>query len=277
MKQSRGFTLIEMAIVLVIITILIGGLAMPLSAQIQARRIAETRQDMEAIHDALIGYAMSHTTSACTCAYTSDVLDGLPTTTCTASLCSAIFTLTGTATLTLQPRHYLPCPDGNNDGLEDARNASGQCTNKRAGLPWITLGVNGADAWGNRYTYAVDRTYSNDQTGFISTPTGTEAELKIYPNAACTAPVVMQDIPAVVVSHGPKGRGARNMSGGTPLAPASVAADERQNLDTITGSLPCNSTTSFVSRTPTDDFDDLVIWLSKYPLFNRVCPAGGCP
>jgi prepilin-type N-terminal cleavage/methylation domain-containing protein len=36
MKQARGFTLIELAIVLVIMTILIGGLAMPLSAQIQA-------------------------------------------------------------------------------------------------------------------------------------------------------------------------------------------------------------------------------------------------
>jgi prepilin-type N-terminal cleavage/methylation domain-containing protein len=36
MKQARGFTLIELAIVLVIMTILIGGLAVPLSAQIQA-------------------------------------------------------------------------------------------------------------------------------------------------------------------------------------------------------------------------------------------------
>ena len=40
MKHIRGFTLIELAIVLVIMTILIGGLAVPLSAQIQARRIA---------------------------------------------------------------------------------------------------------------------------------------------------------------------------------------------------------------------------------------------
>jgi hypothetical protein len=251
---------------------------MPLSAQIQARRIAETRQDMDAIHDALIGYAMSHTTSACTCAYTSDVLDGLPTTTCPASLCSAIFTLTGTATLTLQPRHYLPCPDDNNDGLEDVRNAaSGQCTNKRAGLPWITLGVKGADAWGNRYTYAVDQTYSNNQIGFTSTPEGTVAKLKIYPDASCTAPTVMDAVPAVVVSHGPTGRGARNMNGGTPLAPASVAADERQNLDISADLLPCKDTTGFVSRTPTDNFDDLVIWLSSNRLFNRVCPAGGCP
>jgi hypothetical protein len=66
------------------------------------------------------------------------------------------------------------------------------------------------------------------------------------------------------------------MSGGTPLAPANVAADERQNLNTATGSLPCANTVSFVSRTPTDDFDDVVMWLSSNALFNRVCPAGGC-
>ena len=46
MTNSRGFTLIEMAIVLVIITILIGGLAVPLSAQIQARRISETQKTL---------------------------------------------------------------------------------------------------------------------------------------------------------------------------------------------------------------------------------------
>lgn len=44
MKRIRGFSLIELAIVLVIVTLLIGGLAVPLTAQIQARRIAETKK-----------------------------------------------------------------------------------------------------------------------------------------------------------------------------------------------------------------------------------------
>ena len=57
MKQARGFTLIEMAIVMVIVTILIGGLAMPLSAQIQARRIAETNKTLEEAREAIIGFA----------------------------------------------------------------------------------------------------------------------------------------------------------------------------------------------------------------------------
>lgn len=243
MNQERGFTLIELAIVLVIVTILIGGLAVPLSAQIQARRVTETRHNMEAIHDALIGYAMSHT-----------------------------FNHPGGAI-----RHHLPCPDTNNDGLEDTRNAGGLCNDVRGGLPWITLGVKGEDAWGNRYTYAVDPRYSNNSEGFSSTPAGTPADLDIFPNALCVPPAVQEDVPAVVVSHGPQGRGALNMNGGIPLSPAGVATDERQNLNVAIGSLPCANTISFVSRTPTDDFDDLVMWLSSNELFNRVCPAGGCP
>jgi len=53
MKPARGFTLIELAIVLVIVTILIGGLAVPLSAQIQARRIAETKKTLEEAREAI--------------------------------------------------------------------------------------------------------------------------------------------------------------------------------------------------------------------------------
>ena len=245
MKVQQGFTLIELAIVLVIVTILVGGLAMPLSAQIQARRIAETRKAMQAIHDTLIGYALSHTVTV--------TVDGVNTT-----------------------RHYLPCPDTNNDGLEEPR-TSGTCPTVRGGLPWITLGVQGDDAWGNRYTYAVSTSFSNDG-GFISTPMGsaTPANLNIFSSASCAAPAVMASIPAVWVSHGPEGRGALNMNGGTPLTPTSVAPDERQNLNVASGSPTC-ANTSFVSHNPTDDFDDLVMWLSRNELFNRVCPSGGCP
>ena len=60
MKAQQGFTLIELAIVLVIVTLLVGGLAMPLSAQIEARRIGETRKTMEEAREAILGYAMSH-------------------------------------------------------------------------------------------------------------------------------------------------------------------------------------------------------------------------
>ena len=57
MTNQHGFSLIELAIVLVIVTLLIGGLAVPLSAQIQARRIAETNKTLEEAREAIIGFS----------------------------------------------------------------------------------------------------------------------------------------------------------------------------------------------------------------------------
>jgi len=217
MKQTRGFTLIELAIVLVIMTILIGGLAMPLSAQIQARRIAETRADMQAIHDALIGYAMKNylsVTDSCQCKY--DLSGDFDISSdCDKKLCPAGSTPNDQFSPTAYNRHYLPCPDAPNDGnavttndddgIEEPR-ISGECTLLRGGLPWVTLGVKDQDAWGNRYTYAVTKEFSK---GFTSSSSG---DLNIYPDFSCTTASVAEKVPAVVVSHGPNSRGARNIN-----------------------------------------------------------------
>lgn len=60
MKTSAGFTLLEMAIVLVIIGVLLGGLLMPLSAQVETSRINETRKALDEINQALIGFAVTN-------------------------------------------------------------------------------------------------------------------------------------------------------------------------------------------------------------------------
>ncbi|MBA3696446.1 MAG: prepilin-type N-terminal cleavage/methylation domain-containing protein [Methylotenera sp.] len=57
---STGFTLIEMAIVLVIIGVILGGLLLTLTAQIDLRNYATTKQAMEEIKEALMGYSLSH-------------------------------------------------------------------------------------------------------------------------------------------------------------------------------------------------------------------------
>lgn len=60
MKTSAGFTLLEMAIVLVIIGVLLGGLLMPLSAQVETSRINETKKALDEINQALIGFAVTN-------------------------------------------------------------------------------------------------------------------------------------------------------------------------------------------------------------------------
>ena len=54
MKSPHGFSLIEMAFVLVIVTLLLGGLLVPFSTQVEQKRIAETQKAMEEIKEALL-------------------------------------------------------------------------------------------------------------------------------------------------------------------------------------------------------------------------------
>ena len=278
MKKQQGFTLIELAIVLVIVTILVGGLAMPLSAQIQARRISETNKTLVEAREAILGYAMTH---SCTCQYDSSgalsqaPLGPPPQSTCTAQ-CASTGPNSGTIT-----RPYLPCPDTDGNGTEN-RPPSGECFQERGFFPWRDLGTASQDAWGNRIRYAVTADLADATIGFHNGSSGTWNQI-ISSTAQCSlAPPIVDvamNVPVVLISHGPNSRGARNvnipLATATPAAPAATGANELQNLGT-----PQNTctTSSFVSANPTDTFDDLVTWLPFTVLISRVCPnPGGCP
>lgn len=74
----------------------------------------------------------------------------------------------------------------------------------------------------------------------------------------------------MIVSHGKNGAGAFNSSGGTNPAP--TGADEIANQ---------NADNDFVLRTQGDatgnEFDDLVVWIPPYVLFNRMIAASRLP
>ncbi|MBI5041503.1 MAG: prepilin-type N-terminal cleavage/methylation domain-containing protein [Gammaproteobacteria bacterium] len=53
-----GFTLIEMAVVLVIVGLLLGGMLVPLATQMETDRRKETTATLESIREALIGFAV---------------------------------------------------------------------------------------------------------------------------------------------------------------------------------------------------------------------------
>lgn len=302
MKAQQGFTLIELAIVLVIVTLLVGGLAMPLAAQIEARRIGETRKTMEEAREGVLGYAMSHSVaSPCTCIYQADSTPDFTTSTCPTPVCPTTYTPSATLTLTLS-RHFLPCPDMKSDdpepnldndgdgtltdlnnGREDRRPGIAVASTDPLGpncaapsssgnLPWVTLGTAAQDAWGNRLQYAIDRDYGNSANGFTNAFIG-DRQICSTSTGGCASGTIARDIPAVVISYGPNGWGALNVNNSVLANPTS--ADELENT---------NLNTAYVSRSPTKpgaaagEFDDLVVWLSHQLLISRVCPApGGCP
>lgn len=237
--RAAGFSLIEMAVVLFIVVLLLGSLLVPFATQVEQRRIAETRRVLEEVREALIGYAASHAA----------VSDKKP---------------------------YLPCPDTDNDGFEN-RTASGACAQSAGLLPWAELGVARSDAWGNRFHYAVTQAFSHSQTGFgLATPGDLTVCATAKPNGGGScSPKVVDGVPVVVLSYGRNGYGAVNEAGLTNPLPAS--ADELEN----TGADP--DARFYVARTltpagaPAGEFDDVVTWLSRYVLLERMVAAQRLP
>jgi prepilin-type N-terminal cleavage/methylation domain-containing protein len=116
--SCRGFTLLEMAIVLIIAGFLLGGLLGGLSALQARQRDEQTARQLEDIRDALITFAVVNRRLPC---------PAVPTT-----------------------------PDTTiGAGVERVATAVG-CTGGASGvLPWATLGLPQTDAWGRRFTYRV--------------------------------------------------------------------------------------------------------------------------
>lgn len=56
--KQKGFSLVELAMVLFIVSLLLGGLLMPLSSQLEARKRNDAMEQLQRIKDALIGYAI---------------------------------------------------------------------------------------------------------------------------------------------------------------------------------------------------------------------------
>ena len=237
-RHARGFSLIEMAFVLVIVTLLLGGLLVPFATQVEQKRIGETNKALEEIKEALIGYALSHGPV------------GAP---------------------------HLPCPDANagaiapninNDGLED-RQADGECERSEGNLPWATLGVGNQDAWGNRFHYRVTPAFSKSD-GF---KLDTLSSIDICSAAAC-ATTIASDVPAVVVSYGKNGYGAINSNSAGALNSLPTSADELENQP---GNNIYVSHTLILPGIGNTEFDDQVMWLSRNVLFNRMVAAGRLP
>jgi prepilin-type N-terminal cleavage/methylation domain-containing protein len=247
-RAAAGFTLTELAVVVLIVGLLLGGLLVTLDAQNIARTNAETRQILQNAHDAVIGFAVRYGRLPCPATAISNGVEAPAT---------------------------PPAPP-----------AANPCTVTKGFLPAATLGLGPTDAqgylldsWNNRIRYAVTTTDSNAYTtagkmrekAFNVAP---GAMLTICssagPSAAATVTLcpsgVAIDTPAVIFSLGRNGA----------VGPASQ--DEIENTDDFFAAT--NTDRVFVAHdlTTVDSlsgaFDDIVVWVSPNVLYYRMISAG---
>lgn len=277
-NSQTGFTLAELAIVLVIVGLLIGGMLVPLLAQRDIQNTRETEKQLSEAKEALLGFAAVNGRLPCPDT-NGDGSEDIDT--------------------------PAPTPDDPKPG--QSTQTFSVCSITEGDLPFDTLGTFRQDSWGNRFRYRVSPLFTQSKvvwsglnaTGSIvsvipgftlstkgnitikargddpSTSGATEA--KFLSNIATL-------VPAVVISHGKNGYGTKTADG-TLLPTAPLAnVDEKTNYD--------NTSTTKISRfvMPTTDgcsdtvegspfceFDDLIIWISPNVLFNRMIAAGRLP
>lgn len=219
-KTSHGFTLIEVAVVLIILGLVLGGFLMPLGAQIENGKRSDTKNQLEQINEAILGFAMSN--------------------------------------------NRLPCPDTDNDGLENRQGSNNQCQANRGTVAYATLATDTVDAWGQAYIYHVTGNFADTQagTGCASTSVPSfslcsNGDIEVRNSAS--GDVVADNLPVIVLSRG------KNWA-------TSTSTDESENNDT-----DAIYVQRLYSNDPANSYDDLVSWLSPNILKNRMVSAGRLP
>ena len=161
----------------------------------------------------------------------------------------------------------LPCPDTDSDpaaagyGLEEAACNANPVT--EGYLPWKSLGVAEMDAWGIRRTaagdprigdwrYRVDRNFAVPFT----LSTGFSADALTVRNSAGTALTSSTERPVAIIFS----------------AGANTTADGQNALASFE---PTNGV--YQADVPSATFDDILIWISRPILFNRMVAAGKLP
>lgn len=251
---TRGFTLVELSIVLIIVALLAGGMLMSLSAQQDIKQVAETNKTLEEAREALIGFAAARGRLPC-------------------------------------PASSLPASTGV-ESPSDGSGTCNYPLNGY--LPGITLGIrptdaNGfvIDAWGNPIRYAI---YTNPAINSVSFPFSTQNGMKNagLENLALSSigpPAVERNLLFVCASatgiSASSCNTAPSLINNAPVVLFSIGKNgSSSNLDE-TANRAGNPV--FVSHTPTPangtdpGFDDIVVWLSPNILYNRMIAAGRLP
>ncbi len=214
-ERMSGFSLIEMAVVLVIIGVLLGSLLMPLSVQMEVQRRDSTTETVKEVGDALLGFVIVH--------------------------------------------RRLPCPDSDGDGFENGP----ACSNAEGEVPWATLGVGREDAWGHHLRYRANNSFVTT----IPNPPDTAGGLAIVDTDGLALTAADPDGPAAIVFS--------CAADGLPNLGNDADGAVNTNLTCVNGGVPDGT---YVQGVYLDgQYDDILLWVSKNSLINRLVSAGKWP
>ncbi len=271
-RKHRGFTLIEIAVVLVIVGLLLGSFIGSLSQRIETTQRQNTKQQLDDIKTALLGFASAHGRLPC------------PTTTTGSGLEQPV----GGSTTTVS------------------------CTLQHGFIPGKTLGIGGVynrdnlliDTWGApiRYSVTIASTSLVNENAFTSASGSggmkdiTMADLAPDLNV-CTGESSLPDscsggADATLISNAPFVVLSLGKDGNDFVAGLASSADQIENAgDTpvtanATGenlAYTVSDSNTFVRKdyssvdSPAGLYDDLIIWTSPYILYSRMIEAGQLP
>lgn len=280
-RLQPGFTLAELAIVLVIVSFLLGGTMAMISAQTEQRYWNDTQSRLEAARDAILGYAIANGRLPCPAMYQDATSVGTE-----VRQASGVCGIAGDNTYDYYGGVIAPITYGL--------------------LPAVTIGYQpvdtqgfAQDAWGNRIRYAVSRRTAPITTSDNFTNRATLIA-NYRANVAISGPVLPDDLvvcaSATGIAAGPPGScgapapGPNWVTGGTTVvailyspgkngrSPAALGADEAANENRA-----ATNDAVFVSHTPAPtgaaggEFDDQVLWISVGTLYAKLIAAGVLP
>ncbi len=236
--SQTGFTLLELALVLFIVTLVLGATLTPLGTLLEGRKRTAAMADLEAVRESLIGFAMLH--------------------------------------------GYLPCPAMSispaSDDYGEQADACQESRDDEGYLPWRTLGLTTpTDPFNRHWRYRVDRRFSNSDKLFTLATRQQEAIAIVDDDDNLL--VSRKEAPIAVIYS----TGANVKADGNNASYEGEPCGSPDGYESETGKTTCPhgnpkyQAGGALGVGADAEFDDIVIWLSRPLLFNRMVTVGRLP